>query len=52
MVDLDFADDVALQADTWVVLVLMVVTQRFGIDISAKKGEVMFIGRGVGDVRI
>ena len=57
MVDVDFADDVALQADTWVVLVVMVmriqeVTQRFGKDISAKKVEVKFIGRGEGDVRI
>ena len=38
------------------VLVAMVmrmeqVTQRFGINISAKKSEVMYIGRGEGDVR-
>ena len=56
VVDLDFADDVALIADTWLVLVAMVmrmeqVTQRFGINISAKKSEVMYIGRGEGDVR-
>ena len=47
----------ALIADTCLVLVAMVmrmeqVTQRFGINISAKKSEVMYIGRGEGDVRI
>ena len=50
-VDLDFADDVALLADTWVVMVGMVmrmeeVTQRFGINISAKTSEILYIGRG------
>ena len=54
--DLDFADDVALMADTWMVLVGMVmsmeqVTQRFGINISAKKSEILYIGRGEGNVR-
>ena len=57
VVDLDFADDVALLADTWVVMVGMVmrmeeVTQRFGINISAKKSEILYIGRGEGDVRM
>ena len=57
VVDLDFADDVALLADTWMVLVGMVmrmelVTQRFGINISAKKSEVVYVGRGSGDVRV
>ena len=55
--DLDFADDVALLADSWVVMVAMVmkmeqVTQRFGINISARKSEVLFIGRDEGDIRI
>ena len=27
-------------------------TQRFGINISAKKSEILYIGRGEGDVRI
>ena len=57
VMDLDFADDVALLADTWVVMVAMVmrmeqVTQRFGINVSAKKSEILYIGRGEGDVRI
>ena len=57
VVDLDFAGDVALLADTWMVLVGMVmrmelVTQRFGINISAKKNEVVYVGRGSGDVRV
>ena len=56
IVDLDFADDVALLADSWVVMVSMVmkmeqVTQRFGINISARKSEVLFIGRD-GDIRM
>ena len=51
VVDLDFAEDVALLANTWTILVGMVmrvklVTQRFGINISAKKSEVMYVGRG------
>ena len=28
------------------------VTQRFGINISAKKSEVLHIGRGEGDIRM
>ena len=57
VMDLDFADDVALLADTWVVMASMVmrmeqVTQKFGINISAKKSEILYIGRGEGDVRI
>ena len=57
VVDLDFADDVALLADTWMVLAGMVmrmemVTQRFGINISAKKSEVLYVGRGPGEVRV
>ena len=56
VIDLDFADDVALLADAWMILVGMVmrmelVTQRFGINISAKKSEVMYVGRGQGNVR-
>ena len=48
--DLDFADDVVLMADTWLVLAALVmkmeeVTQRVGINISQKKSEVMVIGR-------
>ena len=55
--DLDFADDVALLADSWMVMVSMVmkmeqVTQRFGINISARKSEVLFIGRDEGDIRM
>ena len=51
VVDLDFADDVALLAATWMVSVGMemwmeVVKQRFGINISAKKSEVMYVGIG------
>ena len=54
--DLDFADDVALMADTWMLLVEMVmsmeqVTQRFGINISVNKSEILYIGRGEGNVR-
>ena len=57
VIDLDFADDVALLADTWMVLASMVmrmegVTQKFGINISAKKSEVMYVGRGSGEVRV
>ena len=57
MVDLDFADDVALLADSWLVMVAMVlrmeeVTQRFGINISARKSELLYIGRDEGDVRV
>ena len=56
VIDLDFADDVALLADAWMILVGMVmrmelVTQRFGINISARKSEVMYVGRGQGNVR-
>ena len=51
VLDLDFADDEALLADTWGVMVGMVirmeeVTQRFGIIISTKKREILYIGRG------
>ena len=57
VVDLDFADDVALLADSWMVMAALVmkmeeVTQRFGINISAKKSEILYIGRGVSDVRV
>ena len=59
VVDLDFMDDDALMADTWMVLVRMmmrmkVVTQRFVINISTatKKSEVMYVGRRQGDVRV
>ena len=57
VVDLDFADDVALLADSWLVMVAMVlkmeeVTQKFGINISARKSELLYIGRGEGNVRV
>ena len=57
VVDLDFADDVALLADSWMVMAALVmkmeqVTQRFGINISAKKSEILYIGRGDSDVRV
>lgn len=57
VMDLDFADDVALLADTWLVLVGLVVrmeevTQRFGINISVKKSEVMCIGRGAENLNV
>ena len=49
VVDVDFADDVVLLADSWQVVVVIVlkmeeVTQRFGITISARKSEVLYIG--------
>ena len=45
VIDLDFEDDMALLADSWFVTVAMVmrmeqVTQRFDIDISARKSEI------------
>ena len=48
--DLYFTDDVALMADTWLVLAALVVkmekvTQRVGMNNSQKKSEVMVIGR-------
>ena len=54
---LDFADDVALLAVTVVVMVGMVmrmeeVTQRFDKNISANKTEILYISKGVGDVRM
>ena len=57
VVDLDFADDVALLADSWLVMVAMVmkmeeVTQSFGINISARKSELLYIGRDEGNVRV
>ena len=50
MVDLDFADDIALLADTWMLLIgavvrMEVVTHRFRKNNSAKKTEVMYVGR-------
>ena len=50
VVDLDFADDLALLAGSWMVLVGMVmrmelITQRFGINNSAKKSEMLYVGR-------
>ena len=47
VVDLDLADDVAFLADSWLVMVAMVmkmeqVTQNFGIHLSARKSEVLF----------
>ena len=47
---LDFADDIALLVDSWQVMVALFmkmeeVTQRFGINISARKCEVLYIGR-------
>ena len=55
VVDLDFADDVPLLADLWLVMVTLAmrmeyVTQRFGIKISARRSKVPFIGRDEGDV--
>ena len=50
VVDLYFADDVALLADSWQVMVAIVMkmeelTQRFGINISSRKSEVLYINR-------
>ena len=49
--DQDFADDVALLADSYFVMVAIVMrmeqaTQRFGINIGASKSVILFIGRG------
>ena len=46
---IDFADDVALLADSWMVMAALLmkmeeVTQRFGIIISAKKSKILYIG--------
>lgn len=54
--NLDFADDIALLDDSWFVMVAMVmrmeqVTQRFCINISARKSEILFITQGEGNVR-
>ena len=56
VVDLDFADNVTLLADSWMVMAALVmkmeqVTHRSGISISAKKSEILDIGRGKSDVR-
>ena len=45
VIDLDFVDDVELLADSWFVMVVMVmrmeqVTQRIYINISARKSEI------------
>ena len=57
VVDLDFADDVALLADLWMVMVALVmnteeVTQRFGININAKKSETLYSDVRVEDVQL
>ena len=57
VVDLDFADGVALLADSWQVLVPIVMkmeqaTQIFGINNSARKSGVLYIGRDEGSVRV
>ena len=57
VIDLDFAVDLPLQADSWLVQVAMFmrteqVTKGFMINISGRKREVVFIGRGEGDVRM
>ena len=57
VVDLDFADDVALPADSCIVMAAIVMkmeqaTQRYGINISAKKTKILYIGRGESDVRV
>ena len=48
LVDLDFVDDVALLADLSMVMTALVmkkeeVMQRFGVDISAKKIEILYV---------
>ena len=55
--DLDFADDVVLLADSWIVMAALVkkmkqVMQRFGIRIGAEKSVILYIGRGEIDVRV
>ena len=57
VVDLDFVGDVALHADMWLVMVAIFmikeqVSQRFGINISARRSEILFIRRGERDVRM
>ena len=53
--DLDVADDVTLLTDSWLVMVALVkkmdeVSQRFGMNISAKKSVLLYIGRDEGNV--
>ena len=55
--DLDFADDAVLLADSWLVMVTMVMkleelTQRFGTNTSARKSEFPYIGRDEGSVLV
>ena len=50
VVDSDFADDVALLADSWLVMKAEQITQSFGINIIAKKSEILYIGRRENDV--
>ena len=56
--DLGFENDMALLADSWRVMVALVmkiehvVLQGFGIDISAKKHEILYIGRAATDFRV
>ena len=57
VVDLNFADDVALLADLWMVISALVMkmeemTQRFVNNISAKKSEFLYSGSGASDVRV
>ena len=57
VVDLDFANDVALLADSWMVMAAPLmkmehVTQSYGINISAKKSEILYIVTGESDVRV
>jgi len=59
VMDLDFADDVALLVDSLLVLmgkILKVkveeVTQRFGTNISAKKSEILYIGKAKGNLKL
>ena len=54
---LNLADGVALLADSWMVMAALVmkmetVTQRFGINISAKKSECLYVGSSESDVRV
>ena len=57
VVDLNFADDVALLAVSWLVMVVMVMkteegTQSLGTNISTRKSELIYIGRAKGNVRV
>ena len=54
MTDVNFAGDVALMADSWLVIMTMVmemeeVTKRFGIIISTNKIKVLYLGRDDGN---